>query len=171
MGFKVQSSGGLPAGTYLAQVADFAEVEGDDFKDKTKKVQRFKWMIDCRAKGAKEWVRQTRYTGVSFTDPKTVSDPQFISGLTKLVDAMGLEIPKTEAELEEFENVELIGRQFVIKVTMDTLTKKLKERWERLPEKVGQMKPPAAAAPPPPSAFAEEPGRKVDADEDDWDTT
>jgi hypothetical protein len=166
MGFKIQSAAGaaLPAGVYLAQVADFAEVEGEDFRDRTKKVPRMKWMLDVRARGSKEWVRQTRFTGVTFTDPKGVSDPRFISALTRLVLAMGLKVPVTAEELQEFEQVELIGRQFVIRVELDPVTEKLVEHWERVPTAAAEPRKgsPAAtrkAAPPapaPPPAAADE---------------
>jgi hypothetical protein len=172
MAFKISGGGGgnkdpLPAGRYLAQVVDFEEKEYPSFNDREKMETRIRWTLDVKAQGSNTWQKHTIFTGTGFTDPKTVSNEQFISGLTKLVDAMGLPIPVTAQELQEFEDTELIGLQFIINVKLNSLTGKLTTSYERK-----RQAPRTQAAPEP------EPQRElvtaggggaVDADDTDWD--
>jgi Protein of unknown function (DUF669) len=134
----------LPVGNYLAQVVECVTAKVKDLKNPGKQVEKFKFTVDVQVDG--QWETRTVYTAMNFTDETQADDPQFISGLNKIVRACGLKVPETLEEAEEFDTDHLEGRQFVWSIQQDEETHKIVRKFLKLKR---QALPQAEAAPAP----------------------
>ena len=151
-----------PAPTpYTAQVADVEVKRQADYNDKSKEVERFKFSVDVWINGA--WARRTLWTGTNFSDPKDLSDPQFVPKLMKLVRACGLPFPANAQEAAAWDpNNCLIGKRFGILCQPDPESGVVQTKFvplangQAIGAHVAATPPPAApaanGAPPPPAA-------------------
>jgi hypothetical protein len=110
----------LAPGRWLAQIRDVSRVEGEDFNDKSKKIEQFKWECDVQLQGGNNrWEPHTIYTKCSFADMAKIKDPQFVPKLNRLVRACGVKLPTCAEEAQAWNEQDMIGMRFGILVQPD----------------------------------------------------
>lgn len=142
----------LPVGDYPAVIRAVELAEGSDFKDPTKKKLQFAFTCDLKVNGGVE--TRKIWTSRQITDMATVKNPQFVSGLNRLLRACEREVPQTREAVEEWDEQSLIGARFVLRMVEDEETGTVVKRF--VPYKKAAA-PAAPAAPPPPADDDEDP--------------
>lgn len=102
----------LPLGRYVAQIMSVETVQGTDFKDRTRKVNQFKFGVNVWLAAAQRWEGRTLYMTQRISDLAVTKDPQYVSKLTRLIRACGQPIPQSEPEARAWDERSLVGRQF-----------------------------------------------------------
>lgn len=131
----------LPKGKHVAQVRDVKNTMSKGFQDKAPAPQ-FEWGVDVQING--QWIAHTIYTGQNFCDPSSLSNPQFVPKLMRLVKACGVALPTNAAEAQRWDPQILIGKQFGIQVDEDPETNALVTRYVLLKSQGQQSAAPAA---------------------------
>lgn len=134
----------LPAGRYLFHITGVELTEGTDFKDKSIKIPQFKWLQKYRqshqlvvdANGNQHWApvngdwqEKPLWTGRSFQDPNSISEPQFVPKLMRLCRACQVAMPMNAEEAARWDEQQLVGRRYLVQVTPDVETGVLVEKW------------------------------------------
>jgi hypothetical protein len=110
----------LKPGRWIAQIRDVNRTEGQDFNDKTKKIEQFKWDCDVQLQGGDgRWQPHTIYTKCAFADMAKIDNPQFVPKLNRLVRACGVKLPTNADEAQAWDEQAMIGMRFGILVQPD----------------------------------------------------
>ena len=163
MAGKWGSNGGggmrLPAGLNTAQVVSVQAVLSTKLKDQGKDPEQFEWSVQVWVGG--KWEPRKIWTGRSFQDPSSISAPQFVPKLMKLVRACGQPLPTTASEATSWREDSLVGHRFGILMQPDPEDPStLRDYIVPLQQQPTPAPPPGEAlllAPPPPPAAVTSP--------------